>query len=172
MAGRVSSSDISFDDITNGVARFIANKQGWRYQIRRSWDVREIPVSESTIFDYEWKIYPSREHLEEWGEDPQWLDIIFNSFFLQQELPEEDHIESPRDRLADEGVYYILRLSEEGFIFEHSNKDAGDYHFLGHYTHTLFPLSSTDSTRNIPVHLYDSLTHLCSKFRCNHFSVT
>jgi hypothetical protein len=234
MADRLSFSDISFDDITNGVSLFVATKQGWVYQIRRSWKVREVPVSESTIFDYEWKIYPSREHLEAGGRKKKWwLDLV------RPDNWEESRISNFRvDRREitriptnyqhrEWGLYYILRLSEEGFILEHSNHnyDGGGLNEGNYYTHTLFPLrdpltvyqfevasavyhagefdpglvyspfdephkweekiaemsdedkaelmervmSESLERMSDPAYLVDSLTHLCSRFQCNHF---
>jgi len=39
----------------------VCRSRGWGHQIRRKWSVREKPVSDSPIDDYEWKLIPGRE---------------------------------------------------------------------------------------------------------------
>jgi hypothetical protein len=38
--------------------RAVCQAKDWGYQIRRKWSVREKPVSDSPIEDYEWKLIP------------------------------------------------------------------------------------------------------------------
>jgi hypothetical protein len=168
MFGWDSASDISFDDITSWVARFIATKQGWRYQIRRSWKVREVPVSESSKFDYEWKIYPSLEQIGEWG----WSTDIwsFNG------PSDKDEMVAPLPN--GDGLFYIFRLSKEGFILEHSNVEMSGNPYSVVNTITFIPFGGKwnwgqdEGPKEDPHHLVEYLDYLCSKFKCNHYSVT
>ena len=38
--------------------RDACDEKGWACQVRRKWSVREKPVSESSLEDYEWKLIP------------------------------------------------------------------------------------------------------------------
>ena len=38
--------------------RAACEKKGWGSQMRRKWSVRDKPVSESSVDDYEWKLIP------------------------------------------------------------------------------------------------------------------
>lgn len=60
----------------------------WDFQIRRKWSVREKPVSQSEIEDYEWKLIPRHE--------------------LRKD---------PADNLED-GTYYVLGVDRPGRRFE------------------------------------------------------
>jgi len=162
------ASNISIDDITSWIARFVATKQGWRYQIRRSWKVREVPVSESTKFDYEWKIYPPLGQIGEWG----WSTDIwsFNG------PSDRDEIIAPLPNR--DGLFYIFRLSEEGFILEHSNEEMSGNPFWIANTTTIIPFGGKwnwgrdEGPKEDPHHLVEYLDYLCSKFKCNHYSMT
>lgn len=170
ISGRMSdyASKISVDDITGWINRFVSTKSGWRYQIRRSWKVREIPVSESTIFHYEWKIYPSQEQIGDWG----WSTDIwsFNG------PSGEDEIAVP---LPDgDGLYYVFKLVEDGFILEHSNVQLSGNPYWMAKTSTVIPFGGHWNWGQIagieedPHDIVKYLDYLCSKFKCNHYSVT
>ena len=81
--------------------RGACEEKGWGYQIRRRWSVREKPVSESSIEDYEWKLIPDSA-----GRIPD-MDI------------------SPTD--FDEGIYYILQFdrSSAKLVLQHDTRQAG-----------------------------------------------
>ena len=149
MADRPSSSDISLDDITSWVALFVATKQGWRYQIRRSWKVREVPVSESTIFDYEWKIYPSH--------------------YSVKGPSDTDEVAAPV--AFESGAFYIFRLSEEGFILEHSNIEMAANPYWAANTATIIPFHGYGE-REDPHSLVGYLEYLCSNFGPNMYAMT
>lgn len=180
------ASKISIDEMTDWVARFVAYKNAqfsmaevgfdnpfddesglkdtkkdtkdepgeWRYQIRRSWKVRDVPVSESTKFDYEWKIFPNNM------DAPSDVDEVLTP------LPDGD------------GVFYIFRLSEDGFILEHSNAVmSGNPYWLANTT-TIIPFGGKwnwgrdEGPEEDPHHLVEYLNYLCSKFGPNHYSRT
>ena len=44
-----------------GEVRAVCERRGWGHQIRRKWSIRETPVSESTIDDFEWKLIPGAQ---------------------------------------------------------------------------------------------------------------
>ncbi len=66
----------------NDEVRAACMAKGWGYQMRRKWSVRDKPVSESPIDDYQWKLIPDAD-----GE--------------LQEAPNHGF---------DEGTYYVLSL--------------------------------------------------------------
>lgn len=42
----------------------VCEPQGWGRQVRRKWSVREKPVADSPIADYEWKLIPNSPGLQ------------------------------------------------------------------------------------------------------------
>ena len=92
--------------------RGACEEKGWGYQIRRKWSVREKPVSESSIEDYEWKLIPGSAG----------------------RLPDK----SPTN--LDEGTYYILQFdrSNAKLVLQHDTlwggADVDPYWDLESYT--------------------------------------
>ena len=82
----------------DGEVRAVCEAKGWGHQIRRKWSVREKPVVESTIADYEWKLLPDAH-----GRLPDAPDGDFD------------------------GVYYVVSFdsSNDRFIFQHDTSHGG-----------------------------------------------
>lgn len=80
--------------------------RGLGYQVRRKWTVREKPVSDSPVDDYEWKL-------------------------LTGDRCDRDRPELGTDE-SDEGRYYLLELDRARgkFILYHDNHYGGDGSFL------------------------------------------
>ena len=71
----------------------------WGFQIRRKWSVRDKPVSESPVDDYEWKLIPDE----------------------RTELKEQ-----PATNF-DQGTYYVLSVDRPGgtFMLQHDTSHCG-----------------------------------------------
>ncbi len=87
-------------------------KKGWRDQIRRKWSVRDKPVSQSMVGDYEWKLV---------------LDI-------SEDIPQ------PQPNGFDEGIYYVLSfdIHRGRFVFQHDTArcgSSGPHWALASFTH-------------------------------------
>lgn len=148
--------------------RAACEKKGWGSQIRRKWSVRDKPVSESSVDDYEWKLIL--------GADAR--------------LPE-------RERFAiDEGIYYVLSLDRRGskLILQHDTARLEP--FLGpnwwlqsfteiqvaglgdhEYMRLMLQVEETEHEGRLPVppqngRLRDFLVDLTSRFKPNNFSIT
>lgn len=78
--------------------RSFCEAKGWGHQVRRKWSVREKPVEDSAIEDYEWKLIPSGG-----GELPDARDGDF------------------------EGVYYVLWFdrAKNKFVLQHDTSHGG-----------------------------------------------
>ncbi len=146
--------------------RAACEKKGWGSQIRRKWSVREKPVSESSVDDYEWKLIP--------GADAR--------------LPEQ---EPPG--LA-EGIYYVLSLDRRGskLILQHDTvrNEFGPHWWLQSFTEIqvaglgdheymrlMLQVEETEHEGRLPVppqngRLRDFLVDLTSRFKPNYFSIT
>jgi hypothetical protein len=148
----------------------VCRSRGWGHQIRRKWSVREKPVSDSTIDDYEWKLI-----LEGAADTPE---------------PE------PSD--FDEGIYFVLGYDSQHrkFILQHDTEhcgDWGDHMFTCTYTELhLHPGLRLDRERVLVAEEHLSaiarsrdpdqlppegwlqrlLMDLTAKFGPNHFSIT
>ena len=83
----------------DGEVRAACEEKGWGHQIRRKWAVREKPVSESPVDDYEWKLIPG----------------------AHGKLPDQ----MPSD--FDEGTYYVLSFDCDGgrFVLQHDTAQCG-----------------------------------------------
>ena|SRR5688572_18836295 len=150
--------------------RAACEKKGWGSQIRRKWSVREKPVSESSVEDYEWKLIPDAD----------------------ARLPEQEPVDG-----IDGGIYYVLRLdrSAKKLVLQHDTEHCGDHgpHFsqesfteiqlvglgLGDtdYMMLLEQLGGSESKGRVPVppqngQLCEYLVKLTSRFKPNHFSIT
>ncbi len=79
--------------------RAVCLKQGWGHQIRRKWSVRDKPVSQSLVDDYEWKLIPAAD----------------------AELPEG----APSE--FDYGTYYVLSFDPGArmFVLQHDTDHCG-----------------------------------------------
>ncbi len=150
--------------------RAACEKKGWGSQIRRKWSVRDKPVSESSVDDYEWKLIP--------GADAR--------------LPEQ---QLSGLGLA-EGIYYVLSLDRRGskLILQHDT--ARGEPFLGphwwlqsfteiqvaglgdhEYMRLMLQVEETEHEGRLPVppqngRLRDFLVDLTSRFKPNNFSIT
>ncbi len=145
--------------------RAACENKGWGSQIRRKWSVRDKPVPESSVDDYEWKLIP--------GADAR--------------LPEQE----PRD--FDEGVYYVLSLDRRAkkFVLQHDTiRCEGPHWWLQSFTEIqlaglgdreymalMLQVEETQHEGRLPVppqsgRLRDFLVDLTSRFKPNSFSIT
>lgn len=141
----------------DGEVRAVCEAKGWGHQIRRKWSIREKPVSNSAIQDYEWKLIP----------DPKGK-------------PHDGPLDDSR------GVYYVLCFDEakDRFVLQHDTAHcgtAGPHWEVETYTEILLQPSMTPVDRgergalrgHPPVGwLRDHLRRLTSSFGPNHFSDT
>jgi hypothetical protein len=82
--------------------RSFADRKGWQWQVRRAWVAREKALTDSDIFDYEWKLIPHQVLAQE--------RIVAGSAILDKS---EEHIE---------GWYYVLKLRDQDTLeFSHGN---------------------------------------------------
>jgi hypothetical protein len=49
----------AWKDYIEAEVKATCEDRGWGHQVRRKWSVRDRPVSESVLDDYEWKLIPS-----------------------------------------------------------------------------------------------------------------
>ena len=113
----------------DGEVRAVCEARGWRYQVRRKWSVREKPVADSSISDYEWKLCPGlRLHWPAWnalirrgwrllrsttpGPDPSLRDVA----------PTDGSQPAGSDDSFEEGIYYVLSFDgpNRSFVLKHS----------------------------------------------------
>jgi hypothetical protein len=159
--------------------RAACERKGWGSQIRRKWSVRDKPVSESSVDDYEWKLIPD----------------------AHGRLPEQEPLDG-----IDEGIYYVLRLDRRAkkLVLQHDTEHFGDdgLHFFqesfteiqlvglglgdADYMRLLEQVGDSESKGRVPVppqgpgahaglqhgRLRDYLVDLTSRFKPNHFSIT
>jgi hypothetical protein len=80
--------------------RAVCQPRGWRHQIRRKWSIRDKPVSDSGIDDYEWKLIPDAQR---------------------------GPADAPRELWDEEGVYYVLwfNMAQASFFLQHSTSRCG-----------------------------------------------
>jgi hypothetical protein len=121
--------------------RAACEKKGWRCQIRRQWSVRDKPVSDSSVDDYEWKLIPG----------------------TKAELPEQHPIQ------FDEGIYYILSLDPHGekLVLQHDTVEGGlVFSFVKSFTEIYVGLIPGTPKEGW---LRDLLVDLTSRFKPNQF---
>jgi hypothetical protein len=139
----------------DGEVRAVCEAKGCGHQIRRSRLVREKPVSESTIDDYEWKLIPNSR-----GRPP---DALAGDF---------------------DGVYYVLSFDKANnrFVVQHDTAHCGMWsHNWEVTTCSEIQFNILRMTRDergaISDHppvgwLRDHLLNLITRFGPNHFSIT
>ena len=95
----MSGEDQALMAYIDGEVRAVCEANGWGHQIRRKWSVREKPVAESPIDDYEWKLIPDAEG----------------------KLPDD-----PKSNFY-EGYYYVLCYDKpnDRFVLQHDTFHAG-----------------------------------------------
>jgi hypothetical protein len=147
--------------------RAACENKGWGSQIRRKWSVRDKPVPESSVDDYEWKLIPCAD----------------------ARLPEQE----PFDGI-DEGIYYVLSLDRRGskLILQHDTVRGepflGPHWWLQSFTeiqlaglgdreYMALMLQGEQHEGRLPVppqsgRLRDFLVDLTSRFKPNFFSIT
>jgi hypothetical protein len=112
LGGIVDPKDRDWMTYIDAEVRALCQAKGWEHQIRRKTSVREEPVPDSPIDDYEWKLIPVTP-----GTKP--------------EVQVDDY----------EGVYYVLRFDRpnDRFLFQHDTTHRGPVgpHFE-HSTYTEF----------------------------------
>lgn len=103
----LKSDDEIMNYITSEVKR-CSDELDMKWFIRRKWSVREKPVYESNISDYEWKLIPKSE--DNWS---SWMKINRSPDFSPTNIDSGDF----------EGAYYVISTDSKTITFEHS----GDY---------------------------------------------
>jgi hypothetical protein len=153
----VQAEEQDWFEYIDGEVRAVCEAEGWGHQIRQKWSVREKPVSESTIDDYEWKLIPGAR-----GRLP--------------DAPSGDF----------EGVYYVLSVEKSSgrFVLQHDTSHCGmrgPHWEVATYTEISLDPWVTPATpeeykarRGYPPvgWLRDHLRRLTTAFRPNTFSVT
>ncbi len=94
----MSGEDQDLMAYIDGEVRAVCEAVGWGHQVRRRWSVRETPVCQSPIDDYEWKLIPGA------------------------------HGKLPDAPVGDfEGRYYVLRFDKRRgrFVFQHDTLHCG-----------------------------------------------
>ncbi|HEY6927361.1 MAG TPA: hypothetical protein VI653_28055 [Steroidobacteraceae bacterium] len=148
--------------------RAACEKKGWGSQVRRKWSVRDKPVSESPVDDYEWKLIPDAR------------------VRLSPQEPSQ----------FDEGVYYVLSvdLRAKKFVLQHDTAHCGDFGphwYQQSFTEIQFAglgdvdymklflqqVGDSESQGRAPAptqsgQLRDLLVNLTSRFQPNRFSIT
>lgn len=137
--------------------RAVCDARGWGRQVRRKWAVREHPVWDSPIEEYEWKLIPSAH-----GRLP--------------DAPSDDY----------DGTYYVLWFDRPRgrFVLQHDTQHVG---ILGPHwereTYTeihptawqgeIMPRAIRTAGAPPPVGwLRDHIDHLVARYAPNSFSVT
>lgn len=131
----------------DGEVRAACVAKGWGSQIRRKWSVREKPVMESSLEDYEWKLIPDAEG----------------------RLPDAQAPDG-----IDEGMYYVLSYDKlaQRFVLQHDNSTSFFFQ-LERTTCTEIRVYVVVEAR-LPRTgwLRDHLLELTTRFRPNTFSVS
>ena len=137
--------------------RALCQAKSWGHQIRRKWSVREKPVSDSAIDDYEWKLIPDAH-----GRLP--------------DAPPGDF----------EGVYYVLWFDKPkgSFVLQHDTSHCGmmgphweEATYTEIHPHSLTTCATPGKPGDLRGHppvgwLCGHLEQLITRFAPNHFSVT
>lgn len=124
--------------------RAVCTQKGWKYQIRRKWEVREKPVGKSTIEDYEWKLIPDDSR--------------------------NDYTPSPD---GFDGVYYVISFDRRNnrFVLQHDTHHCGmwgPHHEEATYTEISLVMHASPPIAWLRDHLLD----LTTRFGPNVFSIT
>ena len=122
--------------------RSVCASKGLRHQLRRKWAVRDKPVSESLVDDYEWKLIS--------GE--------FNE-------PDPDHYE------GSYYILYFNPPSGR-FVLQHDNHQCGEGIPRLFTTYTVFEVLGSLEKIPQDGWLHDRLVHLVSRFGPNIYSYT
>jgi hypothetical protein len=91
----MGAEDADWMEYIDTEVRAVCQGRGWRHQIRRKWSIRDKPVSDSGIDDYEWKLItddrsgspnaPAQDCDEEGAYYVLWFSTAKASFFLQHD---------------------------------------------------------------------------------------
>ena len=131
--------------------RAACEKKGWGSQIRRKWSVRDKPVSESSVDDYEWKLIPRA--LAEGIYYVLSLDRRGSKLILQHDTARNEP-----------WLQSFTEIQVAGL---------GDHEYMG----LMLQVEETDHEGRLPVppqngRLRDFLVDLTSRFKPNNFSIT
>lgn len=108
---QVLDDDSLMDLITSAIKK-VCQETGMSWQLRRNWSVREKPVDQSTISDYQWKIIP-KNGIYQYESEKNPL------------VPGEHHENEIHD-----GQYYLVFVKNGELFFQHSGHYGG---VLGHH---------------------------------------
>lgn len=109
--------DESLMNLISSEIKKACQKTGMSWQLRRGWDIREKPVDQSTLSDYQWKIIPKNGDEYQSEENPL--------------IPGEHY-----DKEIGFGSYYLVFARNSELFFEHSGSFVGiltHHHFCHHY---------------------------------------
>ena len=104
--------DESLMNLISSEIKKVCQKTGMSWQLRRGWNVREKPVEQSTLSDYQWKIIPTNG-LPQYQQKKEPL--------ISGERYESDF---------SEGMYYLVFVKNGELYFQHSGYYGG---VLGHH---------------------------------------
>ncbi len=141
-------------------------ERGWGRQIRRKWTVRDKPVSQSTLDDYEWKLITHGQG--------------------RQDAPSRGLPDVVAGKDFEDGTYFVLGFDtiHGRFVLQHDTDhcgDFGDHRLCATYTEIALPLLTLKrepiaarypDTLPPPGWLRQLLSTLTARFQPNHFSVT
>jgi hypothetical protein len=158
----MQTEEVAWMQYIHAEVKAVCVAKGWAHQVRRKWSIREKPVSQSTILDYERQLVPNAH-----GELPEAGPHDFN------------------------GTYYVLSFDQQRgvFVVQHDTLHAsmwGPNWELKTYTEidaeaaagwhkntdVQGPASSPPPYRLRAGWLYEHLMRLVSVFGANSFSVT
>lgn len=98
--------DESLMNLISSEIKKVCQKTGMSWQLRRGWNVREKPVEQSTLSDYQWKIIPPGGDEYQTSENPL--------------MPGEHY-----DKEISFGAYYLIFTRNGELFFEHSGSYVG-----------------------------------------------
>ena len=148
--------------------RAACEKKGWGYQVRRTWSVRDKPVSECSVEDYEWKLIPNAV-----GRLLERDELDFDYYVLRLDRRAQKLV------LQHDNLYGSDAFGPHFFLKTLTEIQLGG---LGHgdpdYTTPLIRFEGdSESKESVPVpsqngRLRNYLIDLTSRFKPNHFSIT
>lgn len=98
--------DESLMNLISSEIKKVCQKTGMSWQLRRGWNVREKPVEQSTLSEYQWKIIPPGGDKYQTSENPL--------------VPGEHY-----DKEISFGAYYLIFTRNGELFFEHSGSYVG-----------------------------------------------
>ena len=141
--------------ITSEIKR-VCQKTGMSWQLRRGWNVREKPVEQSTLSDYQWKIIPKNGDQYQSDENPL--------------IPGEHY-----DKEIKFGSYYLVFARNGELFFEHSGSFVGillHHHFCHHYVVQNGFWNTPNQSAFDNFEISEWLMQCIGKYPPSHYSIT